>query len=453
MAFFAAPPKAHAVIPVFVDGSVNTPTFLQNLATNLITTAKSVITAIETTLTAIHTFTSMLADYANWVRTWILEPLAFILSGKLIRMLVSGVIAYVIGQANGTGIPQFITNVYQTVHSVQDSQALAYLRNMNQTQSPFSSSIASALSADYLAKTTLAGFWAANQNTLARSSPTYSPAYLQGSWADGGLAAWFALTTQVQNNPYSLYLNSQQQLSTLVGPGVGGASGAKLAEASWGQGFLSWCGTSADMSAATAGAHGCTAGQVFDSVDGCVTPQSTSSTGVKPGDTCTQSDGTPGVIKTPASVIKATLDKVMGATQDQIVRMGDIATEINSILGNVATIMQTVNYARQILGGSYGSSGGLSGGLLSAGAPTTSGATAQLQQLANSTNEYGVTSSSIQSQTLASQQAAQSADTGAAAQSESDNGTSGSGSGGSTSNNSNGTSGSWGTCAGPGPCQ
>ena len=339
-AFLLAPPRAHAIIPVFVDGTVTWPTQLQ-------TTFQSTVSAIQARLIQANTFTSSAAEYAQYINTYVLQPLAFVLSGNLTKALTASVVAFVIGKANGTGVPQFAVDLKQTMQTVSDSAALAYLKQVGDTNSPFASSVSSALNTDYLQKSSLAGFWAANMNTLAASSPNV-PAYLAGNWSQGGVAAWFSLTTQTQNNPYTLYENTQSQLGNVIGSGVGGVTGVRASQLNWGQGFMSWCGATATGSAdASSGGTGGTAA-------------ASSGAAVNPGDPCTTKNGTPGIIQTPGSTIKATLDKVLGSQQDQIVRMGNAGPEINSILGNIASVMQTVQFASSILGGS-GSSGGLLG--------------------------------------------------------------------------------------------
>ncbi len=372
-AFLIAPQRAHALLGA--GDIVFDPT---NATFNLKTSVESTITTIKSTLTSISSATSAWAANAQWIDANILQPLAFILAGNLIKMLTASAIAFVIGKANGTGVPQFVVDVRKSIQTVSDGPALAYLNQMGQTNSPFASSISSALNTDYLTKTSLAGFWAANMCTLAASSPNV-PGYLAGNWSQGGVAAWFALTTQVQNNPYTLYQSSQAQLANVVGPGVGGASGARLAELNWGQGFMSWCGaTDGTSPSASSGS-------------------SAASVGVNPGDPCTQSDGTPGIIKTPGSTIKSTLDKVLGAQQDQIVRMGNVGPEINSILGNVATVMKTVNFAVSLLGGSN------SGGLLGLGDTSSSGSnsTSRLAQFQNAQGTLGITNAQVYQNTSA----------------------------------------------------
>ena len=364
-AFLATPPRAHALFSTVMEIGAN-------LFTNLKTTVESTITAIEQTIATVSNVTGDLASVAQQINTYVLQPLAFVLSGNLLKMITAGVIAFVIGKANGTGVPQFVVDVQRSLQTVGDSRALAFFdqygRNSN---SPFAASITSSLRNSYLQKTSLAGFWAANMNTLARFSPDVN-AYLAGNWSQGGVAAWFALTTQVQNDPYSLYQHSQEQLTVLIGPGVGGATGARLAELGWGQGFASWCGA--------------TEGSTTASNDGT---EMEVETGVNPGDPCYDKDSNPGTIKTPGSVIAASLNKALGSQTDSILRMGNVGPEINKILGNIATVMQTVNFATQILGGS--DSGGLFGVNSTSGANSTS----RLSQFQTSPGYLGVTNTDV----------------------------------------------------------
>lgn len=345
-AFFVAPQKAEAGWPVF----------------DIPNEISSALSVIEETLIQVNTYTSMVALYADYINTYVLQPLAFVLSGNLLKTLTASVVKFVIGQSNGTGAPQFTTNLNKSLQTLSDSQAQMYLKQISQTNSPFASSITSALNTDYLQKTSLAGFWAANMCTLQKSSPNVS-AYLAGNWSQGGVAAWFALTTESQNNPYTLYQNSQTQLANVVDSAVS----SRLSELSWGQGFMSWCSVSdsatqtqnaAATELAACAANGGTPAycdKVFSNAGGAVG-------GINPGDACINKDGTQGTMQTPGSVIKATLDKVLGAQQDKLVQMGNISSQITKILGDIATVINTVNLASNILGGNSSM-----GGLLNAG--------------------------------------------------------------------------------------
>jgi hypothetical protein len=365
-------------------------------------TLETTFGVIQETITAIAAPVSAAANVAMQVNAYVLQPLAFVLSGKLMKLLTAGVIGFVIGKANGTGVPQFVADVMKSYQTVADSAELAYLKQINNTNSPFASSIRSALNKDYLSKTSLAGFWAQNICTLQATSPNV-PAYLAGNWSQGGVAAWFALTTQVQNNPYTLYSRTEKQLAAVVGEGAGGVTGTRSKQLDWGSGFMSWCGSSesnypAGNNPDEVSTPACPAGSNYIVADGkceyedgstAVSVTASGAVAINPGDPCTKSDGTPGSIQTPGSTIKATLDKVLGGQQDQIVRMGNVGGQITSILGDIATIMNTVNFAAELLGGS-----GANNGLINAGNTSSSGGS-RLAGLSDTTNYLGVTNSQI----------------------------------------------------------
>ncbi len=412
--FFVAPPKVQAGIAATLVGDATWQSFTS--------ATKNTITAIETTLTEINTALIEYATFAQYINTYILEPLAFVMSGKLMKALTAATIAFVIGRANGTGIPQFAVDVQKSIQTIQDSKELNILKQMQDPNSPWSTSMRKSLSKDYLKKSSLKGFWASNMCTLAQSSPTYTPRYLDGDWQAGGIAAWISLTTQVQNNPYLTYRSIKEQSNSVLGPGVGGASGERLAALGWGSGYMSWCGkvdTSAD-NVSNDTAHACLTDSGGDgylvgtdciafntscsdsngnlgrmTANGCkANVEATNfvnTKGVNPGDPCINEDGTSGVTKTPGSTIKATLDKVLGGQQDQVVRMGNIGPQINGILGSIATIMKTVLFAQQILGGNDADS---SGGLLGAGSTAPGRSTSLLDAYANSST-LGVTGAGV----------------------------------------------------------
>jgi len=354
--FFVAQQKTYAADAVTEVG----PQLYNTLKTSIETT----ISVAKLTLLTAYNLAEASAETALYVNTYVLQPLAFVMSGNLLKLITASVIDFVIGKTNGTGAPQFVQNLQGNLQTVGDTQALAFFAQFGRnSNSPFASAITSSLRTNYLQNTSSAGFWDANKCTLSASSPNIDD-YLKGDWSQGGTDAWFALTTQDQNNPYTLYQRSQNQLASVVTS----ATAARLAELNWGQGFLSWCSAT-------------------------VNPYSDSSspivTGVNPGDPCINEDGTPGTIKTPGSTIKATLDKVLGSTQDKLVQMGSVANEITGILGNIATTMATVNFAQQLLGGPN------SGGLFGVGQPSGSNSTSQLYQHRNSPGYLGVTDSTV----------------------------------------------------------
>jgi hypothetical protein len=421
-------PSVLFFIPVRAHAQLGVPTVEVNpliVAPTGTTAVKTTLSAILEGLTQVNTFLTQIATYAQWVNTFVLQPLAFILSGNLMKALTAGVLNFVIGKANGTGIPQFAVNVQKSLQTLADAKNRAFISQVGLSGSPFSSSIAGALNTNYLTRSSLAGFWRANLNTLRASAPGIPataniPAYLSGNWLAGGIGAWFALTTQPQNNPYMFYQTAQSQLESVIGSGSGGATGSRLAELSWGSGFMSWCSASDDATksanVANTALQACEANCSSSSNPvSCFTkcerdnPSAAGTNGVNVGDACTKSDGTAGTVQTPGSTIKATLDKVLGGQQDKLVMMGNIGSQINGILSAVGTIMNTVNLAQNILGG--GSSGGLlnSGPQIAAYSPTR-------DESGNFTSGYfGATNAQINADAAAATAAAQAAAAASAA--------------------------------------
>lgn len=430
--FFLAPQRVHAVLGVG-DATVIVG---ETSYTALQRSVNSAIDVIKGTITSIASVTSASAAIAKQVYDYVLQPLAFVVSGNLLKAITAGTIAFVIGKANGTGLPQFIADIQRTVQTVSDQRALALFEQyIRSDPSPYSGSIIAALSKEYLNKSSLLGFWNANMDTLRRTSPN-PYGFLSGVWLPGNTATWFSLVTQTQNNPYSAYANAQSQLGGMLGPGVG-AVAAKLQDIAQGGGFVSWCGSSdgflGSKSTSVAGdkniakveqamdeAYSAAFYRAYDAAiaDGELESQAIAVAkaagdraattvqgneiakikaanagnaylGVSPGDPCTNSDGTTGSIKTPGSVIAAGLNKVLGGQQDQVARMGNISGQINGILSNIATVLKTVQFASQILGGPG------SGGLFGVDQPTPGQTRSALQAYANSPGNLGVTTASV----------------------------------------------------------
>jgi hypothetical protein len=360
-----APQKANALDAVFETNA-------QLLWSEFKTALETTYSTIKLGLIDISAATSALAEKALVFNAYVLQPLAFIMSGNLLKALTAGVIKFVVGATNGTGVPQFVQNIQGHLQNLGDARAMAFFvqfgRNSN---SPFAAAISSSLRTNYLQNTSMAGFWAANRSTLARYSPNPN-AFLAGNWSQGGIPAWFALTTQRQNNPYLLYYRSQSQLSNLVV----NATAARLNELAWGNGFLSWCGSSDELKVDTV------ISETDDESVGDTTPLTTAS------DSCYKSDGSSGVIKTPGGTIKATLDKVLGSNQDKLVQLGQLANQVGTILSNVSTVMNTVNFATQLLGGD--SSGGLAGAN-----KATAGNRSLLYTYQNTPGYLGITTQSV----------------------------------------------------------
>ena len=416
-AFLVAPQRAHA-IPVAV-------------AEDLPTWLNTGISVIRETITSIAAVTSDAALIALKIKAFVLDPLAFVVSGNLLKAITKGTIEFVIGKLNGTGLPQFVADIQRSAQTVSDARSLAFFQQyIRSSQSPYAGSVIAALSKEYLNKSSLLGFWEQNMDTLRRTSPN-PYGFLSGVWAPGDTATWFALVTQTQNNPYGMYTTAQSKLGSILGPGVAAVE-AKLHDIASGRGFVSWCGPTdgflgsvATLTTSTAAAANAAAvdqagdvayKKVYDKAIADGDPPEEAKTlaeiaksnarvtafnkakaenagnsvlGVAPGDPCTNADGTTGTVQTPGSVIAASLNKALGGQQDQVTRMGDVGGQINTILSNIAVVLKTVQFGSQILGGEG------SRGLLGVNQRTSGQDRSALQAYANSSGNLGVTESTV----------------------------------------------------------
>ena len=250
-ALLAIPPSARAVV---VDVKSDTSaTSLSQLLKQTGILSQDTISAIKNAASYVLDISNTAANYAKYIKSYILDPLAFIMSGNLLKSITSSILGF-IGGKNGTGKPLYIQNLRGYLRNVGDVEAYTFLdqfrRNSN---SPFAGAITSSLRADYLQQTTLTGFFAANRSTLSRVSSD-PLRYVAGDWSKGGLLAWFGLTTQDQNNPYTFKYRAQAQLARQAQF----AEATKLAQANWGQGFLSYCGAKGGLASGSYDSSVCT---------------------------------------------------------------------------------------------------------------------------------------------------------------------------------------------------
>ena len=233
-----APQRAYAIVTTEV-GPLLVAAEAEVVATEA-DVIENAISAVKNTASYLLDITSTAAEYAQYIKAYVLDPLAFIMGGNLLKSITSSILGFV----NKNKL--YVQNLPGYLQNVGDVQAYAFLNQFSSTSnSPFASTITSSLRSNYLQQTSMAGFFAANRNTLSQSSPNYK-SFLAGNWSQGGASAWFALTTQDQNNPYLLYYRTQDQLTR----SVQNMTAAKLAQLNWGRGFLSWCGSGVNTTSA-----------------------------------------------------------------------------------------------------------------------------------------------------------------------------------------------------------
>lgn len=283
----------------------------------LITINKPVAVPTNDVANGTGSWTTAGSTVGNCVYNVLIVPILRAMIRALLQAITQSTINWING-GNGTGQPSFVQNLAVHLQSVGDVAALSLIAQIGQNtaafNSPFGSSIALALQTRYAQQTSLAGFYAANQCTLSKSSPNVT-SFLNGNWPQGGAAAWFALTTQSQNNPYMLYQAAQSQL----GSNVSQAQTNRRQDLLQGNGFLSWCPSGATSNTSSGG-------------------------GINPQPPCTNANGTPVMAQTPGSTIKSYLDANLGSGIGQLVS----AQDLDAAIGAIATAL-----ANRVVGGLY----------------------------------------------------------------------------------------------------
>ncbi len=339
--FFIAPNRTHAA-GAGILGAAGCIGGLLGIG-SLAGSAVSAVTGVPVTNMMIqaNTTTSAGADSTSCINDTVLLPLARAVARMILAQITASTINWITGR-NGSGQPSFVQNISIHMQGVGDAVAVPFFNQVRTGfNSPFGPVISSALQTRYAEQTSMAGFFAANQSTLARYSPNPT-AFVNGDWSKGGIGGWFALTTQTNNNPYILYQTAERQL----GSNVGQATTNRRQDLVQGSGFLSWCGAS--------------------QVDTTASNDGTEMEGVNPGDYCTDSNGKSGTIQTPGSVIHDYTQKaVVNSGIDQLIS----ANDLDAALGAIATAL-----VGQVLGGS---------GLFGASRPSSVGRPAIVTQLQN----------------------------------------------------------------------
>lgn len=320
------------------------------------------INLVQNTISAVADPTSAASTYWTMLKGSVLDPLAHALAQAVLKSIT----ASVVNSINGTnGSPQFVTNLSANLQQVGDIVALSFISQFTSSiVSPFTNAIGGALRSSYLQGSSLAGYFAANQCTLNQASPNIN-GFLSGNFQQGGWQAWFALTTQQQNNPFTIYALAKGQLASLATA----AQTNQRQTISQNGGFLSWCGSyNPDTAALLSQPLTSMSGTLNTSIptinaDGSVSSGASQTTNVtinaptaqaQPGPNCLNSDGTPGTVQTPGSVIHDTLSKALGSGVDSLVSVHDFDQMVDTILS--ALVTKVVSTGLSALSGSDSSS-------------------------------------------------------------------------------------------------
>lgn len=254
----------------------------------------------------------------------IVVPLARSMIRTILQSITSSIISWITGR-NGTGQPSFVQNLSRHLQAVGDAVALPFINQVRAVLSPqFGAAVASSLLANYARGTSVGGFLAGNQSTLGRYSPDPA-AFLRGNFSQGGIPAWFALTTQNENNPYLAKIAANEELGSLVAQ----AQTNRRQDLVQSNGFLSWCGPSSNSSGPN---------------------------GINPGASCIV-NGVAGNIRTPGTVIQGYAQQALGSGIAQLINPQDIDSALAAILSSaVNQVIQGVFGAGGLFGASQPSS-------------------------------------------------------------------------------------------------
>ena len=245
-AFMAYTPPAQALAVQETGAQLG---FIEGiLGQDTITAIKTAYSAVKEAITAVSAVTSAAKDTALVIERYVLQPLAYITTGNLLKKLTSSILGF-IGGKNALGKPLYIQDMRAYVQNVGDVEAFSFLDQFQKnSNSPFASAITSSLRANYLQSTSLAGFFAANKSTLTNYSSDPN-AFIGGNWGKGGWLAFLGLATVDQNNPYLNYYHVADQFSRHRQT----AQTAKIVTAIGNQNYLNWCGSSGGTTAGGSG--------------------------------------------------------------------------------------------------------------------------------------------------------------------------------------------------------
>jgi hypothetical protein len=136
----------HSAYALFGVGDiVNDPILTtEQIQANILQNSVSTLDVIKNTITSIAEVASEVATWALYVKAYVLDPAAFILSGNMLRSLTAGVVNFING-GNSGGNPLYVQNLSQHLLGTGDRQALVFFGELGQSNSPFGATILNSL--------------------------------------------------------------------------------------------------------------------------------------------------------------------------------------------------------------------------------------------------------------------------------------------------------------------
>lgn len=292
---------------------------------------ESMANTIQSTATAVATTDLFMKEN-------LLDGLAWGIAKQVVSQMMQGMIDWV--NSGFAGSPAFVTDIEGLLLDSADQAAGEYIESLGGVGeficSPFSLDVQIALSLSFAAERT--GTVTAPSCTLTEIGDNLE-GFLSGtvdSWDQ-----WLQVTTNPQNTPYGAYLQAEQEMYARIQ----NAEGQILAEASWGDGFLSkkiceavegtYVGTSATGQAVTSG-------EQYGQTQGAQAENSSSLS--RSGANC--------IISTPGQVISQQLNQQLGLGSEALIEADEINELISALLNQVT--LKAVQGINGLLGMSEG---------------------------------------------------------------------------------------------------
>lgn len=283
----------------------------------------SPITITVQKLNLVESIISAANSAADHTLEYVLNGLAWDVANLAIESMTKSIVNWI--NSGFEGSPAFVTDLEYNLRGISDAVADRFFDELSVStqdilETHIQDEVLDGVRLAYYLRTSPESFYVRYPNTLNQVSAD-SRAFLDGDFSQGGFNAWFSATMNLTNNPYGQQALLQDELSGLLAS----ATGNRLQELSWGNGFRSLraCDTEGKGSA------------IASSTD-------IDLSGVEP---CAF-----GEMTTPGSVIQRQLNDALGSGRDRLI----VADDFNEIVG--ALLNQLVGH---VLGAN--NSGGLSG--------------------------------------------------------------------------------------------
>ncbi|MEN9920269.1 MAG: hypothetical protein RL538_162 [Candidatus Parcubacteria bacterium] len=295
----------------------------------------------------ISTAVSAAANVTLTTKDTVLDGIFYAIGKTIISSLIGSIINWV--NSGFEGSPAFVTDLKRSLLEFADRAAGEFIKGLGDEGSficsPFRLNIQVALAVEYqraregkpIETCTLSGI-------IDNIEDFYEGNFESGGWKD-----WITVTSRPEKyTPYGQLLTAQ----TAMRAELVNAKGEKLVEIDWGQGFLS--------------------GKICETIEGSSGPK----------ENCT--------ITKPGRVIADTLNKSLGAGQDQLIAADEVNELIAALIGQLAN--QAIVGTAGLLGLSSGT--GLTYGGFSAGSYIDQ-AIAQSSQIVGSTTKSSSMDTSV----------------------------------------------------------